>query len=608
MFDGGAPAVADLDVPSFGWESGEEWAFAGGPDPVPDVDPAALPASSGLAMELEYGLPPLDRQDDAALLSTIASYGRVAAWAQANASRALAEFARRRAADPTKHIYAADEIAVELRLSTGTAQLQLDRAAALDEHLAPTRALWEQGLLDERRVAVIVDGTRHLPVEIAALVQAIVLPRAPRQTAAQLRAALRRAIIAADPEGAEARHQAAHAERAVQLWPDPDGMATLAAKMSAPDAVGCFEWLSRLARGLGAGDPRSMDARRSDLLVGLITGRIVAGAPGDAAGGAPEAASAGVGSGAGAATSGASERAPGAGSSGAGVSGADASAPPAHDAVGYGTSSAAAESSGAGGNGVRAFGASASAARAFGAGASGADASAPPAHGAVGFGPSSDAAQTSGVGTSAAGASGAVPSDADPSGAEVVGAEAPSAAPQVVRPVGPGKPAVQVVVDLDTLRGAAEHPAELAGYGPITAAQARAVAADAVWRRLVTDPLSGVVLDVGRTTYRPPAGLADLVRARDGSCRFPGCRRAASGCELDHVVPFPEGPTSDANLALGCGRHHHLKHDSDWRVAALPDGGLEWTSPTGSSYRTYPRDHRPLTGGRPPPGADPPPF
>jgi hypothetical protein len=165
-----------------------------------------------------------------------------------------------------------------------------------------------------------------------------------------------------------------------------------------------------------------------------------------------------------------------------------------------------------------------------------------------------------------------------------------------VRPVGHGEPLVNVVIDFDTLRGAAEHAADLAGYGPITADAARAVAADAVWRRIVTDPLTGTVLDVGRTTYRPPAGLADLVRARDGTCRFPGCRRSATRCELDHLVPFPDGPTSAGNLADECSRHHHLKHDTDWRVAALPDGALEWTSPTGATYRTYPRDHRPSGG------------
>ena len=56
-------------------------------------------------------------------------------------------------------------------------------------------------------------------------------------------------------------------------------MASLWALLPATDAVSAFEWLSRLARGLGADDPRSMDARRADLLTALLTGRLTVAAP-----------------------------------------------------------------------------------------------------------------------------------------------------------------------------------------------------------------------------------------------------------------------------------------------------------------------------------------
>ena len=94
-----------------------------------------------------------------------------------------------------------------------------------------------------------------------------------------------------------------------------------------------------------------------------------------------------------------------------------------------------------------------------------------------------------------------------------------------------------------TLIGADDQPAELVGHGPIPAGLAREIAADAVWRRLVTDPLSGTVLDYGRTTYHPPAALADHVRVRDVYCRFPGCRRRAADAELDHVVAWRTAAT-----------------------------------------------------------------
>ena len=86
---------------------------------------------------------------------------------------------------------------------------------------------------------------------------------------------------------------------------------------------------------------------------------------------------------------------------------------------------------------------------------------------------------------------------------------------------------VHVTAPWTTLAGLDDHPAHLTGYGPITAEQARELAADATWRRILTDPASGTVRDVGRATYTPPAALAEFVRVRDGHCRFPGCRHPA---------------------------------------------------------------------------------
>jgi Domain of unknown function (DUF222) len=117
---------------------------------------------------------------------------------------------------------------------------------------------------------------------------------------------------------------------------------------------------------------------------------------------------------------------------------------------------------------------------------------------------------------------------------------------------------VHVTVAASTLLGLDNQPGELAGYGPITADVARQLAADATWRRILTDPVSGTVLDVGRTTYRPPKGLADHIRTRDRTCRFPGCRHPARRCDIDHGRPYPDGPTSAGNLCCIC-RHHHIR-------------------------------------------------
>jgi hypothetical protein len=178
---------------------------------------------------------------------------------------------------------------------------------------------------------------------------------------------------------------------------------------------------------------------------------------------------------------------------------------------------------------------------------------------------------------------------------------------------------VQIVVGLDTLTGAGDLPAELVGYGPIPSDLAREAAADAVWKRLVTDPISGALLDHGRRVYRPPAALDDFVKARDLTCRFPICNRRAIDSDLDHLQPWADGGTTDpANLHGLCGQHHLLKDQSGWAVIAHEDGALTWVTPTGHRYTSHPHDYRdhlpdppdppppPLTGTSPPGSADPP--
>jgi hypothetical protein len=64
------------------------------------------------------------------------------------------------------------------------------------------------------------------------------------------------------------------------------------------------------------------------------------------------------------------------------------------------------------------------------------------------------------------------------------------------------RPSIQVTVPLSTLTGRTEEPGWLDGYGPIPAGYARQLAHDptATWRRLVTDPVSGQLLDYGTTS------------------------------------------------------------------------------------------------------------
>jgi Domain of unknown function (DUF222) len=156
--------------------------------------------------------------------------------------------------------------------------------------------------------------------------------------------------------------------------------------------------------------------------------------------------------------------------------------------------------------------------------------------------------------------------------------------------VAAARPTVHVTVPVLTLIGASEEPGLLDGYGPIAADTARRLAAIAPsFTRLLTDPVSGTVLDVDRRSYRPPADLKRWLEVRDGTCRFPGCNRRAARCEVDHTVDWQhDGRTAFDNLAHLCSLHHHLKHETAWSVRHQPGGVLEWTSPSGRTHITEP--------------------
>jgi len=92
--------------------------------------------------------------------------------------------------------------------------------------------------------------------------------------------------------------------------------------------------------------------------------------------------------------------------------------------------------------------------------------------------------------------------------------------------------------------------------------------------------------------YRPSAALARFIRARDMTCRFPGCDCPADVCDIDHAIAYPFGPTHRANLRCLCRKHHLLKTfwsgPHGWRDRQLPDGTIIWTAPAGHTYTTRP--------------------
>jgi hypothetical protein len=174
--------------------------------------------------------------------------------------------------------------------------------------------------------------------------------------------------------------------------------------------------------------------------------------------------------------------------------------------------------------------------------------------------------------------------------------------------------------------GQSGSPGELSGYGPadpqtcadlagragpsaswcltLTDAAGRAVAhacaghapppgpGAITWARGLRDKLD--VLESGRCSharraagYCPPRSLRNLVWVRQRTCSFPGCRRPARRCDVDHTVPYDAGgATCECNLAPLCRRHHQAKQAPGWQLTQDQPGVMTWRLPHGRTYQT----------------------
>jgi hypothetical protein len=406
-------------------------------------------------------------EDDEGLREAVLKLQCLVNAAQALQADALAEIARRARAEDkaalkrdgflhhSQEEFVVDEMGLILSTTKTSASVLYERAVRTGRCPSVMQA-WRLGTIDARKAEAIA-GTHELcrqtlPSKPLELLMTSAIEHAGDHTLPQLRDWLRRREIAADPTAAERRRQAALLERRVVVRPAGDGMSELWATLPSLGARAIQQALDLVAREAGAVDPRTMDQRRADALIELVTG------------------------------------------------------------------------------------------------------------------------------------------EAEPRATQL-----------------------HVVVPADVLGGTSDKPGWLPGVGPITAAQARQLAGTGadpdsatVIRRLVTDPVSGTLVDLTEDRYRPSGALERAVRARDMTCRFPGCRRSAigpsSGTDLDHTVPWPEGKTSAGNLAALCRRHHRLKHMPGWKVIMQADGTMTWTTPTGRTFTSHPWCHgNPGDSGRAPP-------
>jgi hypothetical protein len=370
-----------------------------------------------------------------------------------------------------------EEIAAALRISPNTAQHRIDTATLLVHHLPETTRALADGSISTAHANAIARESAPLiyggiDKSVIAKIEAKALSSAEFSTPNQIAVAMRKAVAQVQPEELAERFASAREERRVLCYPERDGMATISALLTAPDARLVMRSLELRIREIHAESRTpTADQRRADAFVEFFT-------KGEES----------------------AER-------------ADSSQEMSHSG-GFANS---------GGSSVS----------------------------------SSESVSNS---------------DITPRGGS--SAKRKNSAMTI-----------NVIVDLPTLMGLAENPAELSGYGPIPATLARELATSHQWRRFITDPVTGELLDLGRERYQPPQALIEFIAARDRTCRFPGCRRAAELSDIDHAIPWEEGgETNPGNLGALCRRHHRLKTHGGWKIISNPDGSCTWTSPYGKSY------------------------
>jgi hypothetical protein len=195
--------------------------------------------------------------------------------AEANRLSLLAQYAKVRAREGAlAERSVPDEVALALHIGRGHAVAQLDLARNLVERLPSTMdALW-RGQVDLSKARALVEVTALMSVEDARTVEAKVLPNAESRTLAQVRASARYHRDRTDPKAAEARRQRAQAERTAWFTPGEDGDGVLCVR--GPGERVYLAWLvidTQARKIRDAGDDRSLEAIRHDLMVDAVLGK-----------------------------------------------------------------------------------------------------------------------------------------------------------------------------------------------------------------------------------------------------------------------------------------------------------------------------------------------
>jgi hypothetical protein len=503
----------------------------------------------------------LDRLGDDELIGVLQAARRLASWSAALELAAVADLAARRTAGaaaagdcaPGEHI--ADEVAAALTLTGRAADALLDLAMTL-RRLPATMTALAAGRIDRYRAAVIAGEVAGLGDEHTAPVEDHVLGAAPGQTSGQLRAATRRAVLAADPAAARERKERAQRDARVERWDEHAGTAALAGRDLPPaDVLAADHHLSALARSLKrAGVGGTMDQLRAQVYLALLTGQsLTARRPT----GAADPAATPVQPGRSAATP-----APPCGPGLAGsvnltmplVTWLGLSDVPG-DAAGYGPLDAADARDLAallGGQPGTRWCVTLTGERGR-----------PIAHGCARSGPSPRS-----------GRSRPPPGDSQPS---PPGDPGPPPSGDC-RPPPPGDPGPPPYGDCRPPPPGRLSPQDLTNVLGWLASIRISKLETGDCRHLRESP-----------AYRPPPALRHVITIRQPVCCFPGCRRPAAQCDQDHTRPYHRGGrTCECNLAPLCRRHHRCKQTQGWWLEQPEPGVMAWRTPAGRTYPTGP--------------------
>ena len=131
------------------------------------------------------------------------------------------------------------------------------------------------------------------------------------------------------------------------------------------------------------------------------------------------------------------------------------------------------------------------------------------------------------------------------------------------------RPHVNINVDLDTLLSGT-GVATFDSGNPVPADNLSEFLCDCVITRILSS--GSLVLDVGRKNRLVTPAQRKAVKKRDGCCRYPGCSRPPSQCDVHHIIEWLNGGKTDLNnMVLLCRYHHGWIHRAKLDAILLPD-------------------------------------